>query len=443
MMRARSCVAAIACSSALLAGPTARAADARGFAAAVAPVLIDHCIACHNAKKAEGSYRLDSFEHLVTAGDSGEPPLVPGAAPGGELWRRITSDDPDDRMPPDAPPLPQAAIEAVRGWLASGGTFDGAKASESLTTVMPPRTHAAPERYRQPVPVTAVTYSPDGSRLLAGGYHEVLVFDAASGELLRRLGNVGQRVTAIRVLAGGRTIAVAGGEPGREGDVRLLDVETGDVERVLARASDVVLDVALRPAGGELAVGGVDGVLRVIDAASGREVRTISSHGDWVTAVAWSEDGTRLASASRDKTVKVFDAASGELVATFSGHESPVRGVALAADGRQAWSAGDDGRMFRWNADDGRPVGKPVPLGGVGLRVVRDGDRVFVPHGGHAVAALSLADGRSTAFKLADWPLAVAVHAPSGRLATGSLDGEVRVFSLADGGFVKAWPARP
>jgi len=202
-------------------------------------------------------------------------------------------------------------------------------------------------------------------------------------------------------------------------------------------------DVALRPAGGELAVGGVDGVLRVIDAASGREVRTISSHGDWVTAVAWSEDGTRLASASRDKTVKVFDAASGELVATFSGHESPVRGVALAADGRQAWSAGDDGRMFRWNADDGRPVGKPVPLGGVGLRVVRDGDRVFVSHGGHAVAALSLADGRSTAFKLADWPLAVAVHAPSGRLATGSLDGEVRVFSLADGGFVKAWPARP
>ena len=432
----------VAVLASLTVGP-ARAAEPPSFKAAVAPLLVDNCIACHNAKKAEGGYRLDTFDQLKAAGDSGEAPIVAGAQPAGEILRRISSDDPDERMPPAAPPLPPAAVAAIRDWLASGATFDGPKTSESLTMVMSPRTHVAPATYQQPTPVTAVAFSPEGTRLFVGGCHEVLVFDVATGALVKRLGNVGQRVMAIRLLADGRTIAVAGGEPGREGDVRLLDVETGAVRNVLARATDVVFDVAPRPGSEELAVGGTDGMLRVIDAASGKELRAISSHGDWVTAVAWSDDGKRLASASRDKTVKVYDATNGELIATFSGHEAPVRGVALSADGKQGFSAGDDKRFFRWNSDDGKAIGGPVALPGVGLRVVRDGDKAFVAHAGRAVSVITLATNAPVSVAQPEWPLAVAVHAASGQMATGSLDGEVRVFTLADGKFVKAWPARP
>lgn len=428
---------------AFLSTDPARAADAPSFKATVAPLLVDHCIACHNAKKAEAAYRLDTFDHLKVAGDSGEAPLVAGPQPAGELLRRITSDDPEERMPPAAPALPPAAVAAIRGWLAAGATFDGPKTSEPLTMVMPPRTHAAPAAYQQPAPVTAVAFSPDGTRLFVGGCHEVLVFDTATGAVLTRLGNVGQRVMAIRLLADGRTIAVAGGEPGREGDVRLVDTQSGAVTRVLARATDVVFDVAARPGSEELAVGGADGVLRVIDAANGREVRAISSHGDWVTAVTWSDDGKRLASASRDKTVKVYDASNGELIATFSGHQAPVRGVALSADGKQGFSIGDDKRFFRWNADDGKAIGGPVSLPGVGLRLIHSGDKVFVAHAGRAVSVIALATNAVVALPQPEWPLAVAVHAESGRMATGLLDGEVRVFTLADGKFVKAWLARP
>lgn len=427
----------------LIAAAVTEAGDPPTFSATVAPLLVDTCVPCHNAKKAEGGYRLDTFEHLMTAGDSGAAPLVAGQPPGGEVWRRINAEDADERMPPDAPPLSAAAIAAVRDWIAAGATFDGRKLSEPLASVMPPRSHAAPPVYAHPVPVTAVSFSPDGGRLLVGGYHEVLVFDVAEGRIVERLGNVGQRVTAIRFLADGKTIAVGGGEPGREGDVRLLDAETGRLQKVLARAGDVVCDVAVRPTGGAIAVGGADGVLRVIDPSSGAEVRAISSHGDWVTAVSWSDDGGRLATASRDRTVKVFDMASGDLVSTFSGHAAPVRGVALSADGRQCFSTGDDKRLLRWNADDGKPIGNPVGLAGEGLRVVRDGDRVFVPNGGRNVVAVQLATGASTTLAHVDWPLSVAVHAATGRLASGALDGEVRLFALGDGAFLRAWPARP
>lgn len=421
----------------------AHAAGPPSFRAAVAPVLVDRCLACHNAKNAQGGYRLDSFEALASAGDSGEEPLVAGPQPAGALLRRITTADPDERMPANAPPLPPESVAVIREWLAAGGQFDGARPAEPLTAVMPPRMQSAPAAYGRSIPVTALLFGPDGSHLFVGGYHEVLVCDPATGKVMRRLGGVGQRVTALRSLAGGRTLAVAGGEPGRDGDVRLLDIESGAVTKVLSRATDVVLDVAPRPGSEEVAVAGADGILRVVDGVSGGEVRAISSHGDWVTAVAWSQDGTRLASASRDKTVKVFDAATGELIATFGGHAGPVRGVALSADGAQAFSAGDDARFFRWTVQDGKVIGGPITLPGAGLRVVCDGGRAFVAHAGGGVTVITLATNAVAELPQPEWPLAVAVHAASGRLATGSIDGEVRVFSLADGAFQRAWPARP
>lgn len=422
---------------------TARAAEPPSFRAAVAPLLVDTCLPCHHAKKAEGGYRLDTFEQLRLPGDSGAAPLVAGPEPGGELLRRIEAEDVSERMPPEAPPVPREAVAAVRGWLAAGAVYDGARPSEPLVGVVPPRTRPAPPRYPQPVPVTAVAFSPDGGELFVGGYHELLVFDTGTGSLVRRLGGVGQRATAIRFLDRGETVVVAGGEPGRAGDVRLLEARTGAVRRVLARSTDVICDVAVRPGSTELAAAGADGLLRIVDAATGDEVRTLSSHGDWVTAVAYSDDGGRLASASRDKTVKVFDAAGGELVATFGGHASAVRGVALSADGRQGFSVGDDKRLLRWNADDGKAIGNPVALGGEGLRLVRDGERVFVPTGGKSVAAVELGSGKVVPVPHADWPLCVAVHTETGRLASGSLDGEVRLFTLQDGALVRAWPARP
>jgi len=427
----------------LAAGEGPLAADPGSFKTSVAAVLVDNCIACHGAKKAAGGYRLDTFAQLRIAGDSGEEPIVPGATPGGELLRRISADDADERMPPDAPPLSPEAVQAVRDWLAAGGAFDGAEPTDPLWLVTPPRTVPSPTTYSFPTPATALAFSPDGSRLFVGGYHELLVFDAAEGKLVGRIGNVGQRVLAMRFLADGRTVAVAGGEPGRDGDVRLVDVENGALKAVLARSNDVVFDVAPRPNSDELAVAAADGVVRVVDASSGAVVRAISSHGDWVTAVAWSDDGARLASASRDKSVKIYDAATGELLANFGDHAAPARGVVFTADGTEALSTGDDRNLRRWSIETGKQTAA-VELAGEAFRPVRDGDTAFVPAAGQPVRVVDIAQGVvAGAIDAGGAAVAVAVHPATGRIATGSLEGEVRLVHRTDGQLVRAWPARP
>ena len=437
----------LAIAAAMAADPAGLAADQAGFAATVAPVLRDHCIACHNAKKAEGGYRLDTFEQLTIPGDSAAAPLVSGAEaggdPGGEILRRITADDPFERMPPDAPPLAAEAVRAVRDWVRAGARFDGDRPAEPLFLVAPPRSPPAPQTYAFPHPVTAVAFSPDGGRVVAGGCHELLVFAAADGRLLARIGGVGRRVMAIRFLADGRTMAVAGGEPGRDGDVRLVDLETESVKGVLARSADVVLDAAPRPGSDEIAVAAVDGIVRVVDAAKGTVVRAISSHGDWVTAVAYSDDGARLASASRDRSVKVYDAATGELVVNFADHTAAARGVAFSADGREVFSTADDRTLRRWSIETGKPLAT-VSLAGEGARPVRAGGILLVPAAGVPARSVEIAKN-AVARELAHGGAAtvVAVHAGTGRIVTGAMDGQVRLLDTADGALVKAWAATP
>ena len=421
------------------------AAEPVSFKSDIASILVDNCIACHGQKKAEGGYRLETFEQLQRPGDSGAEPIIAGSTPGGEILRRVTTSDPDERMPPDSNPLPVAAIETIRGWVASGAAFDGGKPSESLAMVMPPRTHAAaPKAYTHAIPIAALAFTPDGRQLVVGGYHELLVFDAGEGKLLRRIGNLGQRTFAITFLADGRTLAVASGEPGRDGDVRLVNFEQGLVTSVFARAVDVVLDLAPRPQSDHVAVASADGIVRIIDTASGAEVRAIASHADWVTAVAWSDDGTRLASASRDRSVKVYDAVSGELLANYQDHGEPVRGVAFTADGKQVLSVGADKKFHRWDIETMKKVAG-VDLQGEGYKLVRSDDTVSVASTDRLLRSIDIAKNAvALTFKgHADWPVAIAVHPASGRIASGALDGEVRVWNSGDGSRVKSWVARP
>ena len=67
----------------------------------IRPILSNHCYACHGPDSAarKAGLRLDHFDH-ATGADSGFAAIVPGNSAVSEVWHRITSDDPDDQMPP-------------------------------------------------------------------------------------------------------------------------------------------------------------------------------------------------------------------------------------------------------------------------------------------------------------------------------------------------------
>lgn len=428
-----------------LCGSSADTAEPVSFRSAIAPILLDNCVACHDAKKAEGGYRLDTFEDLIKAGDSEQHPIAGRADQPGELLRRLTTTDESERMPAERESLSAQQIDLVSRWLAEGARFDGEDANQKLAFLIPPARHVdPPDSYSKPVPITAVAFALDGQQVLVGGYHEVTVWDVSAATLARRIKNIGQRVFSIAFSSDGATLAIACGEPGRSGEVRLIDFSSGKVKGVTARSTDVILDVAFRPGDGQLAAASADNLIRIVDTETLTEIHALASHADWVTAVAWSDDGSRLASASRDKSAKVFDADSGQLLVSYQGHAAAVRGVAFLPDAKQVMSTGDDGKLHRWNVANAKKTAE-VALGGPGYKLIRGDGFVLVPSTEKLVLKIDLS--RNTIVQEftghTDWVLSAAFHAADSRLVSGAFNGELRSWNVADGTLLRRWLAKP
>jgi Protein of unknown function (DUF1553)/Protein of unknown function (DUF1549)/Planctomycete cytochrome C len=94
------------------------------FSRDVKPLLAEHCIKCHGPDKAEGGLDLSRRESAIKRGDSGEFPIVPGKVDASHLIARVSSGDPDVRMPPgDEKPLHESEIAILTKWIEAGAEY--------------------------------------------------------------------------------------------------------------------------------------------------------------------------------------------------------------------------------------------------------------------------------------------------------------------------------
>lgn len=424
---------------------SALGAEGISFSGQVASILVDNCVACHGARKAEGGYRIDTFEYLSKSGDSGSAPITASKIEESELWRRVVATDASERMPAESEPLAPEQLEVLKQWIVNGAAFDGTKPNDPLYLVAPPAIYPdPPAKYPVPVPITSVAFSADGSQVISGGYHELLCWNTSDGTLVKRIKNIDQRVYAIAVSPDGARLAIACGNPGKNGEVRLVDYATGAVLTVCGRTYDVVLDVAYSPDGTRLAASGADGLIRVMDAVTGTVQQTIASHADWVNSLAWSDDGKKLASASRDKSAKVYTAENGELLTSYAGHGVAVKGVAFTPDGASVLSVGDDKKLHRWEIEGAKKVAE-VGLGGEGFKLVRGSDFVLAPSNDKLLHRIDLAKNQET-LKFTghvDWVLSSALHMKNNQVVSGSIDGVIRLWNATDGALIREWRGAP
>jgi WD40 repeat protein len=425
------------------------AADERkpvSFKNEVAPILARNCLACHGPSDPKGDYQLHTFEALLKPGESEDASVTPGKIDKSYLYALVSSTSESDRMPKDADPLPRREIETIRRWIAEGAKFDGGDKTALLTTMLPKRVHpSAPESYRAPIAVTALAFSPDGKELAVSGYHEITIWNAEDGKLLRRIGKVDERVYALDWRADGKLLAAATGTPGQSGEVALYEPTSGKVVRTLYSAPDVALGVAFSPDGKRLATAGADRSIRIFDVESGKQQKLIEDHADWVTSITWNHAGTQLASSGRDKVSKIFDVKTGEAVASYSGHDEAVFTVAFKADDKLVVSGGADKRVHFWNPADGKQ--KEVVKGfGEVFKLVLDGKRLFIGGSDKTVHEYNADDMKKEVRPFtghSDYVFAVAFNAKAKRLAAGSYDGQVRIWNSDDGKPVTNFVASP
>ena len=414
------------------------------FVRDIAPILQRHCVACHGEDKAEGAWRADSLAALTQAGASGAESFQAGNRGASEAFVRITSTDADLRMPLDGAPLSNLESDAIARWIDAGLPFDGVSADALLVDQIPPPVHpAAPSSYATLPPVTALAFTPSGE-LLVGGWREVLVIDPASGGVRGRIGNLPERSSRIVLHPAGDRFAVAGGVPGRLGEVRLFTL-SGDLLRVLAPGADIVHDVAWSPGGDRIAVASSDATVRIFDAERGSLVRTIPGHRDWVLAVTWSPDGSRIATGSRDRTAKVFESSSGTLLTTYGRHDAPVRGIIFHPEGEEMISASDAQKWDRWKIAAAAHL-RDTHLGGEVFQLVAAGEFFAAPSANGKVHLFKLQDGE----KVREYDpgagrrlISVAASVPADLVAAGTQDGRVVVWKLSTAERLAEFPLQP
>lgn len=321
------------------------------FTRDLAPILSNKCFECHQAKKAKGHYRVDSFEAVLKAGDSKEKPLTAGKPDESAFFKRLITDDEDDRMPQKDDALPAAQIELFKRWIAEGAKFDGEDVRMPLADLMQKKeAPKAPEIYPQPLPVTALALLNDGKTLCTSGYHELLLWDVGPSKLLRRIAGMPERVLALSVHRDGKMLAVAGGTPSKVGEVVIVEAASGKVLKKLPNTKDTILAAAFSPDGSTLVVGGADNMLRAFRSSDWKQIWKSEAHADWITSLAFSHDSQRLVSTSRDRGARVFRAKDGEITHTFTGHQSAVQCAAFGEKDDVVVSASFDGEVRRWSS---------------------------------------------------------------------------------------------
>ena len=107
---------------------TLRAASLQpDYNTSVRSILSRNCFKCHGPDEAarKGKLRLDVREVALRPAKSGAVALVPGRPDSSELFRRLASTDPEEKMPPPetGQRLSAAETETLRNWVAGGAEY--------------------------------------------------------------------------------------------------------------------------------------------------------------------------------------------------------------------------------------------------------------------------------------------------------------------------------
>jgi WD40 repeat protein len=369
----------------------------------IEPILINKCQFCHGGMIKEGKLDMGTYETLLKGGKRG-PAIIPGKSAASLLIQAAGKTEKPLMPPKNEEPLTPEELALLKLWVDQGAKAPTSKREQPriILTALPPtltpvravavspdkstvaagranqihiydagsgtpiRTLASPDLLgadQKPVVaahlsiVEALAFSPDGKYLASGSYQEVVLWDAPTGTLRRRLTGFADRVVALAFSSNGKLLATGGGAPSEDGEIKVFDVESGDlVVDIKNGHSDTVFGVCFSPDNTKLATGAADKFVKVFEIPSGKFVKSFEGHTHHVLDVGWKADGKLLASAGADNAIKVWDYEKGEQVRTINGHGKQVTRLLFIGASQQIVTCSGDQTVRFWDVNSGGTV---------------------------------------------------------------------------------------
>jgi WD40 repeat protein len=294
--------------------------------------------------------------------------------------------------------------------------------------------------------VLSADYSPDGSRLATIGQDgTVIVWNAASGEELLRMPGTSEPIDFVTTK---RVAFSADGELLVACDrnlIKIYDPLSGNLIKELNGHQAYVTAIDISTDSKYVASGSFDGSAMIWDVSTGDIHAQLAGHADAIEELAFSPDGRWLVTAGDDAALKFWDVLSGDLLLDYTDFTGIVGGVTFSPDGNRLAFSDESIHVWQFGLNSGDRGSK------IGYQEVYTistaASNVFSPDGriiagwsgsatsGNVIKLWDAATGREllTLFGHTGWVMGLAFSPDSQWLASTSLDGTVRVWSLRPG----------
>jgi WD40 repeat protein len=323
--------------------PQSRGAEPKVTYSQVRAVFSRHCIACHDAKGAEGKLVMESYELLMKGGEDG-PAIVPGKADESTLIQQITH-----KAKPFMPPkkakdtLSADEIATIRDWIDQGAQAPAPGEAIPLLAVPHVEPMGTPRK-----PVRAIVWSAQAKLAAIARDNEVELLSVDERTVVRRLHVDHGNINTLALSSDGMKLAAGAGDPGAAGEIDLWNIGDGTRLTQLIGHTDAVYGVAISPDGKTLASGAYDNKIILWDLETGKPLRTLDGHNGAILGLAFRTDGQVLASASGDRTAKLWDVKTGDRLDTFGESLKELNAIRFSPDGKRVIAGGGDNRIRIW-----------------------------------------------------------------------------------------------
>lgn len=125
-------------------------------------------------------------------------------------------------------------------------------------------------------------------------------------------------------------------------DAMFIDSNCGSIDHVLFSPDDSLLAVASD-----------DACIRLWEVKTGRLLRVLRGHNQRVNRIAFDKSGTRLVSGGNDNAIILWDIPTGEQIYKISEHTNIVTNVAFASSDKNIITSSKDGTTVEWDAITG------------------------------------------------------------------------------------------